>query len=104
MTIRTRNQSLESKSKIPISLKAKMSRNKRNKVKKDLEKFGYKIPNHSREALLLDKKNGKPCGLIPLPSILQHWIGLLCYNSIRLKPSFIRKMVGNMRQCILFLM
>ena len=35
-----------------------MSINERKKVKKDQDKFGYKIPNNSREALLLDKKNG----------------------------------------------
>ena len=43
---------------MPRDLKAKMSRNERNKGKKDWEKFGYKIPNNYREALLLDKKNG----------------------------------------------
>ena len=32
-----------------------MSRNEHNKVKKDWEKFGYKIPNNSKDALLLDK-------------------------------------------------
>ena len=35
-----------------------MSRNEHNKVKKYREKFGYNIPNSSREALLLYKKNG----------------------------------------------
>ena len=43
---------------MPRDLKTKMPRNERNKGKKDWEKFGYKIPNNSREALLLDKKNG----------------------------------------------
>ena len=49
---------MESKSKMPRALKAKMSINKRNKVKKDRENFGYKIPQNYTEALLLDKKNG----------------------------------------------
>ena len=35
-----RKQALKDKSKIPISLKAKMSRNGQNKGKKDEEKFG----------------------------------------------------------------
>ena len=43
---------------MPRALKSKMSRNERNKVNGDREKFGYKIPNITREALLLDKKNG----------------------------------------------
>ena len=43
---------------MPRALKAKMSINKRNKVKKDRENFGYKIPQNYTEALLLDKKNG----------------------------------------------
>ena len=56
---REKNQALEAKSNTPRSLKAKISRNEHNKVNKDREKFGYKIPNNSREALLLDSKNGK---------------------------------------------
>ena len=55
--MRERKQALKSKSNIPRALKTKMSRNDRNKVKKDQEKFGYNIPNNSRELLLLDKKN-----------------------------------------------
>ena len=35
-----------------------MSKNELNKVKKDRGKFRCNIPNNSREALLLDKKNG----------------------------------------------
>ena len=52
-----RNQVLKVKSKMPRSLKEKVSRNYRNKVNKYLDKFGYNIPNNSRELLLLDKKN-----------------------------------------------
>ena len=40
------------------ALKSKVSRNERKKVNKDHNKFGYKIPKNSMEALLLDKKNG----------------------------------------------
>ena len=58
MARRSSKQALEAISKIPRSIKAKISRNERNKVKKDWEKFGYNIPNNSRKALLLDKKNG----------------------------------------------
>ena len=43
---------------MPKDLKAKMSKNERKKGKKDWEKFGYKVPNNSRGALLLDNKNG----------------------------------------------
>ena len=56
---REKNQGLESKLNMSGYLKAKMSINERNKVKKDQEHFGYKITNNSREALLLYKKNGK---------------------------------------------
>ena len=35
-----------------------MSRNERNKRKKYREKFLYKTPNNTKEALLLDKRNG----------------------------------------------
>ena len=49
---------MKAKSKIPRSLKAKISINARNKGKKDWEKIGYKITNNSREAILVDKKNG----------------------------------------------
>ena len=42
---------------MPRDLKEKMSINEPNKVKKYQEKFGYKIPKNSREAILLDKKN-----------------------------------------------
>ena len=35
-----------------------MSRNERNKVKKDWGKLEYNIPNNPMEALLLDKNNG----------------------------------------------
>ena len=58
MDSREKNKELKAKSKIPRSLKVKISRNERNKINKDQEKFGYKIPNNSREAILLDKKNG----------------------------------------------
>ena len=34
-----------------------MSRNERNKGKKDREKFGHNIPNNSIETLLLDNNN-----------------------------------------------
>ena len=43
---------------MPRALKSKISINEHIKGKKDREKFGYKIPNNSREELLLDKKNG----------------------------------------------
>ena len=49
---------MKDKSNIPRDLKAKISRNCCNKVKKDWDKFGYKIIKNSREALLLDMKNG----------------------------------------------
>ena len=51
-------QVLEAKSNMPRSLKANMSRNDCKKVKNDWEKLGYNITNNSREALLLDKRNG----------------------------------------------
>ena len=54
----SRKQSLKDKSRNPISLKEKMSRNDIIKGKKDWEKFEYNISNNFREALLLDKKNG----------------------------------------------
>ena len=58
MARRSRKQALESKSNIPRSLKAKMTRNYRNEVNKDRDKFGYKITNNYRREILLDKKNG----------------------------------------------
>ena len=51
------NQSLKAKSNIPRYLKVKMSRNYHNKINKNVEKIGYKIPNNSREVLILDKNN-----------------------------------------------
>jgi len=39
-------------------IKRKLSRNARNQKKKIREKFGIKISRNTREALLLDKKNG----------------------------------------------
>ena len=48
------NQELEAKSKMPRDLKANISINGKNYVKKDWEKFGNKIPNNFREAFLLD--------------------------------------------------
>eukprot|EP00957_Ditylum_brightwellii_P183720 13993559-Ditylum_brightwellii.AAC.1 len=38
--------------------KRKLSRNARNQKKKIREKFGVKILRNTKEALLLDKKNG----------------------------------------------
>ena len=58
MDVRERNQALEDKANMKRSLKANMSINQRNKIKKDWEKFGYKITNNSSEVLLLDKNNG----------------------------------------------
>ena len=58
MVSRERKQLLKAKSRVPRTLKVKMSRNYLNKVNKDWEKFGYIIPNNSSEAILLDKKNG----------------------------------------------
>ena len=49
---RQRKKALEAKSNISGSLKVKMSRNEHNKVKNDLDKFGYKITNNSKEAFL----------------------------------------------------
>ena len=49
---------MEDKSKIPRSLKTKMSINDCNKVRKDWEKFGYNITNNYREAILLARKYG----------------------------------------------
>ena len=63
----SRKQALEAKLKIPRVLRANMSRNESKKVKKDREKFGYKITNNSREALFLDKKMGTRFGLLPFP-------------------------------------
>ena len=51
-------QELKAISKMTASFKAKMSINENNKGKKDREKFGYKVTNHTRDDLLLDKKNG----------------------------------------------
>eukprot|EP00957_Ditylum_brightwellii_P179360 13664109-Ditylum_brightwellii.AAC.1 len=45
------------KEAIPPGIKKKISRNKRNAKKKKKEKFGIKIPNSTRETLLLDKAN-----------------------------------------------
>eukprot|EP00957_Ditylum_brightwellii_P210501 15365052-Ditylum_brightwellii.AAC.3 len=39
-------------------IKKKLSRNARNQKKKIREKFRIKIPRNTKEALLLDKKNG----------------------------------------------
>ena len=36
----------------------RISKNKRNEKKKNREKFGIRIPNSAREALLFDKQNG----------------------------------------------
>ena len=51
---RSSKQELEAKSKMPRDLKAKISINEQNYVKKDWEKFGNKIPNNFREEFLLD--------------------------------------------------
>ena len=48
----------KSKSKVPRALKKKISKNARNQRKEMREKFGIKIPNNTREALLLDRMNG----------------------------------------------
>ena len=53
-----RNQVLKVKSKMPRSLKEKVSRNYRNKVNKYLDKFGYNIPNNFSGEFLLDRKQG----------------------------------------------
>eukprot|EP00957_Ditylum_brightwellii_P055153 4180021-Ditylum_brightwellii.AAC.1 len=39
-------------------IKRKLSRNARNQKKKIREKFGINIPRNTKEALLLDEKNG----------------------------------------------
>eukprot|EP00957_Ditylum_brightwellii_P055476 4203837-Ditylum_brightwellii.AAC.1 len=43
------------KEAIPPGVKKEISRNKKNAKKKKKEKFGIKIPNSTRENLLLDK-------------------------------------------------
>ena len=48
----------KSKSTVPRALKKKISKNARNQRKEMREKFGIKIPNNTREALLLDRMNG----------------------------------------------
>ena len=53
MARRERKKALKSKSKIPRAFKSKMPINECNKVQKDWEKFGYKIPKMFNEALLL---------------------------------------------------
>eukprot|EP00957_Ditylum_brightwellii_P058693 4451394-Ditylum_brightwellii.AAC.1 len=45
------------KEAIPPGIKKKISRNKRSAKNKKKEKCGIKIPNSTREALLLDKAN-----------------------------------------------
>ena len=49
---------MKAKLNMPRDLKSNLSIKKRNKVNREWEKFGCKIPKNSREALLLDKKNG----------------------------------------------
>ena len=67
MDIREKKKSLESKSKIPRALKANISRNERNEVKKYREKIGYKITNNSRGVILLDNKIVTTFGMMKLP-------------------------------------
>ena len=89
---------------MPRALKSKISRNERNKVKTYQWKFGYKITNNSREALLLDNKNGNT---LWSDVIVKYMNALERLSVIQLyppKPSFRIKIFGNMRQCILFFM
>ena len=51
---RSSKQELEAKLKMPRDIKANISINERNKVKKDWDKFGNKISNNFRKAFLLD--------------------------------------------------
>ena len=51
---RSSTQEFDAKSKMQRDLKAKISINERNKVKKYWEKYGNKNPNYFREAFLLD--------------------------------------------------
>ena len=59
MDRRVKKQVLKAKSKMPRSIKEKMSINECNKGNNDRGNFGLNIPNNYREAILLDKKNGK---------------------------------------------
>ena len=54
---RGKKQELKDKSKIPRSLKSKISINEHNKGKNEREKFGYKVHYNSREVILIDKNN-----------------------------------------------
>ena len=67
MAKRERNQLLKAKSKIPRSLKAKMSRNKQNKVRKDWEKLDTRLPKIPGNRSSWIRKMGTHCGMMTLP-------------------------------------
>ena len=63
VTRRSSNNALEAKSNMPRALKAKLSRNQRNNKTNDREKFCIKVPNSTREALMMDiMNNNTPWG------------------------------------------
>ena len=49
--------SSEAKYKIPRALENKLSHNQLNKKIRVCEKFGIKVPNSTREALMMDRMN-----------------------------------------------
>ena len=98
MDRRTNNKSLKEKSKIPRSLKEKMSRNELNKGIKDRGKFGYKIPNNYREVFLIGKKNVKNLWADKISKEMTALEKLCVFQFICLKPGLIRRIVGNTRQ------
>ena len=57
VTRRSSNNALEAKSNMPRALKAKLSRNQRNNKTNDREKFCIKVPNSTREVLMMDIMN-----------------------------------------------
>ena len=100
MDIRSRKKSLKDKSRMKISLRENISRNERNKGNNDRDKFGYKIPNNYREALLLDKNNGNTLWAYEISKDMTTLEKLGVFQYICLKLSFRRKMIGNTRQYI----
>ena len=95
---------MKDKSKIPRSLKSKISINEHNKGKNEREKFGYKVHYNSREVILIDKNNVNTLwdGVIAKEIMALYNIGV--FQLYPPKTKFENKYNGNACQCIWFLM